>query len=142
MFTILKEKLWAYIIEHNPELMFDLQENYSVGSYLDEQIKSVMPLADELLEAGQPDYIVQEQCMAELTAALKPSKFLYIKSVIEEEFPDDFDRLKEEGTLTYEVINLLQICTETFNQFDFSVETEDNRHLRYAIIAEVHNYLL
>lgn len=35
MKTTLKEKLWDYIIENNPELMFSLQEDYSVQKYLD-----------------------------------------------------------------------------------------------------------
>lgn len=142
MVTILKEKLWQYIVDHNPDLMFDLQEAYTVSKYLEDQVATVLPFAEEQMQAQIPDYIIQEQCMEQLTAPLKPSRFLYIKNVVEEEFPSDFERLREDGTLTYEVINMLQVCKEVFEAFDFSVENEDNRHLRYAIIAEVHDYLI
>ncbi|MBN9284117.1 MULTISPECIES: hypothetical protein [unclassified Flavobacterium] len=142
MITILKEKLWQYIVDHNPDQMFDLQESYSVSKYLEDQVASVMDFVNQQIQAQIPDYIIQEQCMEQLTAPLKPSRFLYIRGIVEEEFPKDFERLKEDGTLTYELINMIQACRETFERFDFSMENEENRHLRYAIIAEVHDYLI
>jgi len=138
----LKEKLRAYIVHNNPDLMISLQEDYSVTKYLDEKIAGILPMAESLLAEGKPQYAIEELVLSELTAELKPSKFLYIRSVLEEEFPDDFRRLSEDGVLTYEVVNLIAACRETFETFSFSTETEDDRHLRYAIIAQVHDYLL
>lgn len=142
METILKEKLWQYIIDHNPDLMFDLQETYSVSKFLEEQVGMLALFIEQQMEVQVPNYIIQQQCMEQLTAPLKPSRFLYVKSVVEEEFPNDYERLREDGTLTSEVINMMQVCKEIFEAFEFSVENEDNRHLRYAIIAEVHDYLI
>lgn len=137
----LTEKLWMYIIQNNPELMFRLQEEQSVTQYLEVKVNAVMPKVDELLNAGMPPYEVEEICLAELTADLKPSRYQYIRSVLEEEFPQDYERLKESGTLTYEIVNLIEACKDIFSDFDFNIDNEDNRHLRYAIIGEIHNYL-
>ena len=137
----LKEKLWAYIVHNNPDLMFSLQEDYSVTRYLDEKISGVLPMVDQLLSQDKPHYIIEELVLNELTAELKPSRFLYIRSVLQDEFPDDFKRLSEDGVLTYEVVNLIGICAETFETFNFSQENENDRHLRYAVIAQLHDYL-
>ena len=137
----LMEKLWTYIVGNNPELMLSLQEKQSVTQYLETKVGAVMPSAEKLLSEGKPAYIVEELCLDELTAELKPSRYQYIRSVLEEEFPQDYERLKESGTLTYEIVNLIETCKDIFSDFDFNVENEDNRHLRYAIIGQVHDYL-
>ena len=142
MQTVLKEKLWAFIVHNNPELMFSLQADYSVTQYLEEKISGILPMVESLLAENRPPYIIEELCLNEMTAELRPSKFLYIRSVLEDEFPQDFAQLKEAGILTYEVVNLIEQCSEIFESFNFSTENEENRHLRYAIIAQVHDYLL
>jgi hypothetical protein len=76
-----------------------------------------------------------------MTEELRPSRYQYIRSVIEEEFNSDYERMKENGTLTYEVVNLIETCKSIFNDFGFNSENEANRHLRYAIIGQVHDYL-
>lgn len=141
MQSMLKEKLWAYIVHNNPDLMVSLQEDHSVTRYLEEKIETIMPMVQQLLDEGKPQYIIEELCLNEMTAELKPSRYQYICSVLEEEFPQDYERLKENGTLTYEVINLIEACKGIFSDFDFNEDNEANRYLRYAIIGQVHNYL-
>ncbi|SFQ30575.1 DUF1896 family protein [Parafilimonas terrae] len=136
----LMEKLWTYIVHNNPELMLRLQEQQGVTQYLEEKVSGIMPQVMQLLEEGKPLYIIEETALEELTAGLKPSRYLYLLSVLEEEFPQDYKRLKENGTLTYEIVNLIEACKDIFSDFDFNTDNEDNRHLRYAIIGEVHNY--
>ncbi|MXN91159.1 hypothetical protein GR160_07935 [Flavobacterium sp. Sd200] len=138
----LKEKLWAFIVHNNPDVMLNLQKDYSVTHYLDEKVNGILPMVDKLLAEDKPNYIIEELALNELTADLKPSKFLYIRSVLEEEFPDDFKRLSELGVLTSEVVNLIAACMDDFEAFDFSEETYDDRHLRYAVITRVHDHLL
>ncbi|MFT4152246.1 DUF1896 family protein [Parafilimonas sp.] len=142
MTTALREKLWAYIVENNPELVFSLQEEHSASRYITEKVNAVLPLAEQLFAEGMPYYAIEEQCLKVMTEDLKPSRYQYIRSVIEEEFPEHYKRLKENGALTYEVVNLIEACKGIFNDFDFTVENEDNRHLRYAIIGQVHDYLV
>lgn len=141
MKEILKEKLWAYIIINNPDLMISLEEDHSVIQYLDTKVNEVMPLAEQLLNEGKPNHIIEELCINVMTEDLKPSRYQYIRSVLEEEFPRDYERLKENGTLTYEVVNLIAVCEQVFSDFDFNKENEDNRFLKYAIIGQVHDYL-
>ncbi len=45
-----------------------------------------MPLAENLLSQNRPSYTIEEICLDAMTEDLKPSRFLYIRSVIEEEF--------------------------------------------------------
>jgi hypothetical protein len=141
MHKILKEKLWAYIVHNNPDLMFDLQEDYSVTRYLDEKVKAIMPTAERLLSERKPLYVIEELCVKEMTEELRPSRFLYIREMLEEEFPDDWQRLREDGLLTYEIINMMESCREIFDSFKFSTENEDDRLLRGAIIGQVQEYL-
>lgn len=142
MQSMLKEKLWAYIVRNNPELMVSLQEDFSVTKYLEEKVNGIMPMAERLLSENRPLYSIAEICLDTMTEELKPSRYLYIRSVIEEEFNLDYERLKENEVLTYEVINLIEVCKGIFNDFGFSRENEEDRHLKYAIIGEVHQYLL
>ena len=141
MQSMLTEKLWAYIIHNNPDLMLSLQEDYSVTSYLENKVAAVMPMAVQFLSEEKPQYIIEELCLQAMTEDLKPSRYQYIRSVIEEEFNDDYLRMKENGTLTYEVVNLIEACKSIFSDYDFNSENEANSHLRYAIIGQVHDYL-
>jgi hypothetical protein len=141
MQSMLKKKLWAYIVHNNPDLMLSLQEAHSVTSYLETKVNAVIPMADKLLDEGKPIYVIEELCLNIMTEELKPSRYQYILSVIEEEFPQEFEQMKENGTLIYEVVNLIEICSNLFDDFDFSSENEANRHLRYSIIGQVHDYL-
>ena len=135
------QKLWTYIVHNNPELMLSLQESCSVTRYLEEKVNAVMPMAAQLLDEARPQYIIEELCFNDMTEELKPSRYQYVRSIIEEEFNADYERMKENGTLTYEVVNLIEACKGIFNNFKFNSENEANRHLRYAIIGQVHDYL-
>lgn len=141
MQNVLMQKLWTYIVHNNPELMLSLQESWSVTRYLEEKVNTVMPLVAQLLDEGRPQYIIEELCFNVMTEELKPSRYQYIRSVIEEEFNADYERMKESRTLTYEVVNLIEACKGVFNDFNFNSENEANRHLRYAIIGQVQDYL-
>lgn len=142
MHKILKEKLWAYIVHNNPDLMFNLQEDYSVTRYLDEKVNGIMPMAERLLGEHKPLYVIEELCIKEMTEELRPSRFLYLREVLEQEFPDDWQRLREDGLLTYEIINMMESCRDIYESFNFSVQNEDDQLLRAAIIGQVHQYLV
>lgn len=141
MQEVLTKKLWTYIVQNNPDLMISLQESQVVTRYLEEKVNAVLPMAEQLLQEGRPSYIIEELCLNAMTEDLKPSRYLYISSVLEDEFPKDYTRMTENGTLTYEVVNLIEACKDIFTAFDFNTENEENRHLRYAIIGQVHDYL-
>ena len=98
-------------------------------------------LPDILLAEGKPIYVIEEICMEALTRDLRPSKFVYLCTVLQEELEEVYFGWLESGILTYEVINLLQACMPLFNQFGFRDESEDDRLLRYAILGSIREYL-
>lgn len=140
MQSILFEKLRAFILVNNPDLVIQLQADYSVTKYLEDKVMLVLPMVEQLLAEDKPGYIIEELCLNEMTTALRPSKFNYLKGIVEEDFPEDYARLMSTGVLTYEAINLIETCKEHFESFSFSEATEDNRLLRYAVIASIHDY--
>jgi hypothetical protein len=141
MENILKEKLWFYIIHNNPDLMFTLQEAYSVSDYLNEKVKGIKSILTDMLLEGTPQYIIEEICLNVLTEDLKPSRFLYISSLLEEEFEDKYTSFSKSGILQYEVINLMESCKEIFESIGFTNENEDDPTLRNAIIGQIADYL-
>lgn len=141
MYQQLKEKLWAYIVHNNPDLMFNLQEEYNVTKYLDEKVSAVMPTVLRLLAEDKEGHAIQELAMNELTAKLKPSRYHYIQHIISEDFQDNYERLRESGLLTYETVNLVGICDKTFDQMGFSEQNEKEPTIRAAVREQVLNYL-
>ena len=141
MQEMLKEKLWAYIVQNNPDLMLNLQQDFSVTGYLEQKVFNVQPLLKKLLAQDKPAYVIEELCMAELTKDLRPSRFNYILSVLEDEFGQDFLRIKESGLLTYEIVNLISESETVFETFGFTQVNEQDRILRYAIAGTIRQYM-
>jgi len=141
MHSQLKEKLKAYIQQNNPELLIRLQEDYSLNTYLEDRVSKVMPMVLKLLEDSKPGYAIEELAMNELTEALRPSRFLYLQKILEEDFPREYLAFKTAGVLTYESINLTEAARELLDNYPFNEETEDDRMLRYAVIATISDYL-
>lgn len=141
MQTILIEKLRSYLVENTPDVLLALQQDLSVTRYLEDKVYAVSPLIEQLTAEGKPQYIIEELCLKELTKELRPSKFLYIRGILESEFPQTYERFREMGVLTYETINLIEACKPVFEHYSFSEENEDDRTLRYTIIGTIADYL-
>ena len=141
MEDILKEKLWFYIIHNNPDLMFTLQEDYSVLDYLNKKISSVKSILEDMSSDGTPQYIIEEICLNVLTEDLKPSRFLYIRSLLSDEFEKTYTAFQESGILTFEVINLMENCRPIFETIGFTKENEEDPTLRNALIGQIADYV-
>ena len=141
MKEMLKEKLWTYIVHNNPDLMLNLQQDFSVTHYLEEKMNSIHPLISQLLLKNKPGYIIEELCMTELTKDLRPSKFNYICNILEEEFEQDFLRIKESGLLTYELVNLINESEPIYETLGFTEINEQDQMLRYAIAGTIRQYI-
>ncbi len=141
MQDILSNKLLEYIRENNPDLLMQLEEDGKVTEYLFNKVSTVSALLNQL-NKEQPDYIIEASCMDVLTQDLRPSKFNYISSVLEEEFGTTYQQLQESGTIKFEVINLINKCHSIFDDLNFSEENEDNQFLRYCIIGTIQEYLM
>jgi len=141
MQEMLKEKLWTYIVHNNPDLMLNLQQDFSLTDYLEQKVLNIQPLIFQLLAENKPGYIIKALCMEELTKELRPSKFIYIQGVLEEDFEEDFLRIKESGLLNYEIINLITESEIVFETLGFMQDIEQDRMLRYAIAGTIRQYM-
>jgi len=141
MQELLIRKLHEYIRDNNPDLLLTLQEEDRVTEYLQEQVAALDDMILALIAENKPMAVIEPLCMDELTKPLRPSRFNYLKGVLEDEFPTSYERLRHQGLLTTELINLITACDDVFDEATFSEDNEDNRYLRYAIIGAVHDYL-
>lgn len=141
MQSILKEKLQAYIIENNPEIIAGLLGKLTVNEYLENKVRSVMPYVLHLLGEEKPGPVIAELALEKMTEELRPSRFKYIKEILSTEFREDYEKYKAAGVLTSVGINMLKHCAEVFDVFNFKEENADSSLLRHAIIAKVHDYL-
>ncbi len=141
MHNLLKQKLQAYIQQNNPELMLRLADSFSVNTYLEDKVSKVMPSVLRMLGENKEGYAIEELALNELTEDLRPSRFNYLRETLRDEFPNEYFAFKKVGVLTYETINLTGLCKELFDSFPFTDDTEEDRFLRYAIIAKISEYL-
>ncbi|MBI1782968.1 MAG: DUF1896 family protein [Sphingobacteriales bacterium] len=133
--------LYQYIRANNPDILLNLEETGSVTTYLSDKVSSVDFLYKQLSTEGKPAYIIEELCMNFLTQDLKPSRYTYIRSILEAEFELKYKDLIESGLLLYEVSNMIKYCQPVFDDLNFSEANEDNRFLRYAITGVIKEYL-
>lgn len=140
MQEILIGKLYQYILQNNLDLLIALQEKGNVDSFLKEKMSSIKTLLNQLINENSPAYLIEERCMDVLTQDLRPSKYTFLTSVLEEEFESEYSQLKENGILPYEVFNLIKICNPVFEGIGFSRANENDRNLRYAIIGAIQEY--
>lgn len=140
MQEIFIKKLHEYIRENNPDLLLMLQEENRLADYLQESVASIDGLINQLVTENKPPSVIEEACMEELTRHLKPSRYQYLKNILEEEFPNDYERLFERGLLTTEIINMIAASDPVFDELNFSEQNEDDRHLRYTITGVVFEY--
>lgn len=141
MQTLLIEKLHSYIVRNNPDLLLALQSESSMTEYLRSKVNGIQPMIDELMAGNTPGYIVEEQCLDALTKDLRPSKYNYLKEVFEAEFEDTYQKFRDGGVLTYEIVNMIQACEPVFAALHFSEDTTEDKHIRYAVIGTIKEYL-
>ena len=140
MRQILINKLHEYIKQNNPDLLVQLEEDGKVVEYLLAKI-NVVAASINKAEKEHTSYILIDTCMEVLTKDLLPSKFNYIRNILEEEFEEWNQQLTESGLLQFEVINIIAYCQSVFDDLNFSEENEENRFLRYAITGVIKEYL-
>ncbi len=137
---LMADKLHAYLVNNHLDLLISLQEDYRLTAYLNSKVASVKEFYDSLLAANRPAYVIEALCLEELTLDLRPSRFNYVRNLLEEEFEQEYLRIRETGILTYEVINLIGACEPIFEVFAFSEANQDNPELRYAVMGMIAEY--
>jgi hypothetical protein len=132
--------LYRYIQKNNPELLADIESNGTATAYLTSKMQSIKNLIAELQQKRVPDYELEEICITQLTADLRPSKYNYILQLMEEDFQHEYNKLLSDGLLQTEAINMVNECRPVFEDLNFSEENESNRFIRYAIIGMIKDY--
>jgi len=140
MTELLVRKLREYMVQNNPELLLDLVEENKEEAYLKAAVDTIEPFLGHLVREENPPYIIEEVCFDQLTKALRPSKYAYVKSIAEERFPRHYEALQRTGILVTELSNILAICLPIFEVFRFSEETEDDDYLQHAITTAMKGY--
>lgn len=129
-----------YLKSHHPELIMEWQQAGALKESIEQDLRRVKPLLQEL-SAYQlhPDDLLQ-QCLAELIAALPPSRSDYITELLSSEFEQLHEELLSSGLLSYECMNLIQHCKPVFEKLNFSLVNEDDPFIRYAVIGAISDY--
>jgi hypothetical protein len=140
MQKVLIGKLLEYVRDNNPDILFALEAEASLTTWLTDKVHTVDIIIEQLKEQQLPNYQIEEICMEELTKDLRPSKYNYIYKLLEEEFEQHYQRVLQTGLLQHEVINLIHHCQSAFEDLNFSEDNEDNQFLKYAIIGCVSEY--
>lgn len=141
MQAYLKSCLHSYIIQNNPDLVLALQGGHLFDDYLEEKVATVGPYLDKLIAQDAGPATIEAECMQKLTEDLCPSKFAFITALLRRRFPNYYTRLKEAGTLTYEVTNMIAYCFELFETFGFDVDSSGDEGLLFALADAVRKYL-
>ena len=134
-------QLHHYLLHNHTDLLIALQEEHRLEHYLSQKVDSVTDLLAQLQEEQRPAYVIEALCLEELTRDLRPSRFNYMRELLEAEFEPDYKRMNQSGILTYELINLIGACEPIFEVFAFGEETEDSRELKHAVMGMIAEYL-
>lgn len=137
----LKQKFWAHIIVNNPGLILELERDDQLSAYLESKIASVLPLLDQLTSEDKADYIIEELCIHQLVAEMRPYRFNYLWNVLEQEFSSTFKTWEQDGILTYELINLQQYCKDTFDALGFTMDDAYEDQVYNAVTGMINEYL-
>jgi hypothetical protein len=137
----LKERLWAHILVHNPDLSERLDQDYGILNYLEDKVNAVLPLAEQMLAEGRAEHAAIELSIDILTDDLRPSRFDYILLLLTEDHPSDYARFKAEGTVRYHVLQMTGVCKDIFDNLDFKEENMHSNLVYQSILIGMQGYL-
>lgn len=135
------QKLHSYLVENNPDLLLTLQSEAQVTDYIRQKVNAVIPLLDDMLAQDVAPLFVEEACMKELTADLRPSRYNILSTVLSQHFQSYYARMREAGTLTYEIMNLLPVCALVFESTELTEDTPLEGPLTGQLIGCIQDYL-
>lgn len=141
MKTLLIGKLHSYMVQHHTDLLIALQEDHRLSHYLGSKVDSISGLIEDLQNENRPNYVIEALCLEELTRDLRPSRFSWMRELLEAEFPQAYQNMNRSGILTYELINLTGACEPIFEIFGFGEDHEELPALRNAVTGMIAEYL-
>ena len=133
--------LRAYLAQHHPDLLFEVERENGVNAFIAAAIESLGDQPDELARQGTPAYVIEEICMEQLTQGFRPSRYDYLLSLLEDEFNATFAVWAERDLLSSVVLILLRDCGTVFDRFGFCEQNEDDEQLRDEMITVIQRSL-
>jgi hypothetical protein len=130
--------LLGYIKENNPDLLMQLDEDDALHAWVIEKIHEVELVLGDAKARRVPD----NEFMDLMTVDLKPSKFHYMRDLLEDQFPEEFDQLLASGELRFEVIQMIGLCNHLFEAMPLREDIDENAQLDHAVKTVMTNYLL
>ncbi|WP_157370205.1 hypothetical protein [Aquiflexum balticum] len=124
-----------YIAENNPDLIVRMEGNESMKRYISDKVSTSMVLAKTLKEQGSTDTEILDTCLESMVSDLKPSKFRFVKDLMEKNFKKKYDQLTETGVLTYEIINIIENHDHLFEKHGFREKKGNNIQLESEFTA-------
>ena len=91
-------------------------------------------------EGGLENYLSGFADSAALAGSLESSRYDFLEQILEEDFGKAWLRFHQAGILHYELLNLCEACGPTLREMNWARD-EDDRLLRYLIVAEIGDYL-
>jgi hypothetical protein len=141
MKKLLTRRLHSYLLENHMDLLIALQEDHRLDAYLDRKVASVKEYWDALIAENRPEYVIEALCMEELTSDLRPSRFEFVRNLLEEQFEKYYRRMLVCGILSYEVINLIGVCEPIFQIYGLTEDADDRKALRQAVAGMIAEYV-
>lgn len=133
--------LYSYLLEQHTDLLIALQEDHRLEHYLESKVDSITDLVSQYEAEKRPVYVTEALCLEELTRDLRPSRYGYMRELLETEFEAVYRRFAGSGILTYELINLIGACEPIFEVFGFGEDHEESRELKHAVMGMITEYL-
>ncbi len=112
-----------------------LTEDNSVTLYLEEKVNIIIPKMEQLLAEGRPEYVVAELCLNDLTEDLRPSRYDYILTLLQEEYLGYFASYRQAGSLRYETMRMVESCRAVFDNLDFKEENMESNLVYQSILV-------
>lgn len=128
--------LLGYIKENNPELLFQLEKDDALHQWVMEKIQEV----ELVLNNAKPTNLSESDFMKIFRADLHPSRFRYVRDLLETEFTDVYERMLASGTLHYELVNMVSACHFLFEDMPL-ISDMDNPQLDHAVAGVISDYL-
>lgn len=128
--------LLGYIKENNPELLFQLEQDDALHQWVTEKIQEV----ELVLNNAKPTNLSESFFMEIFTTDLQPSRFRYIRDLLEMEFTDAYEQMLVAGTLHYELVNMVSACHGLFKEMPLNEDIQ-NPMLDHVVAGVINDYL-
>lgn len=134
-------KLRSFLVQNDADLTMLLEGDHRPAHYHKDKGHTTMDVCEGPRARKRPVYVAHAPGIKECTGDLRPSRFEYMRALIEEKFEAQYHRMDASGILTCQVITLISVCEPIFEAFGFGEEREHSKELKYTVMGMIAAYL-